>query len=324
MSLDTQRLLSVVVIGLNEQLRLQACLDAVFACGPKGYDLEVLYVDSGSVDQSVEIASGVSGVRVLRLDTAKPSAARARNLGLRHSRGQYVQLVDGDSVIQPGWLDKALEILEQSPEISCVFGHLVEMYPEQSIYMKVCGLDWHMAPGDRRLCGGNSMWRMSVIVENGYFDEHIRLGEEPDLCYRVRQKGTRIVCIDFPMVTHDLGMHSFSQYWKRSVNSGKAYAVIAMRFRKNSEKMWLREMLINFVEPAAWLTLFLVSWLVLGWVRAAVLIVGWWIVRTLQIALNLRGRKVGFGTALMYGLHCQFARVPLAVGQLKTLLGERL
>ena len=323
MSYDSQKLLSIVVIGLNEQDRLRAALDAIFACKPKGYDLEVLYVDSGSVDGSVEIANSVSGVQVLQLDSGKPSAARARNAGLRRARGVYVQLVDGDSVIQPRWLDMALDVLERSPEVSCVFGQCIEMYPDQSIYMKVCGLDWHMPPGERRLCGGNSMWRMSVIAKNGLFDENTRLGEEPDLCYRVRQKGGRILCVDVPMVTHDLGMHDFSQYWRRSVNSGRAYAAIAMRFRRNAEKMWLREMLINFVEPVAWSVLFFGGWFVLGLGRAIVLMLTWWLFRSLQIAYTLRRRKVGVGTALMYGLHCQFARLPVAVGQLKTLFVER-
>lgn len=315
-------LVSVIVIGLNEEMRLKASLEAVFAHSPKACNLEVIYVDSGSTDLSVDIASGISGVNVLHLKGGKPSAARARNIGLQRARGQYVQLVDGDSVIQPGWLDKALQTMELDPGVSCVFGHCVEMYPQQSIYMKVCGLDWHMTPGERRLCGGNSLWRMSVIAENGFFDEKIRLGEEPELCYRVRQKGGRILCIDAPMVTHDLGMHSFGQYWKRSVNSGKAYASIAMRFRKNTEKMWLREMLINFVEPGAWVLLFSGSWIILGLTPAVAIIVCWWLVRGLQIANTLRKRKLGRGTAMLYGLHCQFARLPVAVGQLTALFSS--
>jgi len=310
---------SVVVIGLNEETRLKASIEAVFTHSPTACNMEVIYVDSGSTDRSVAIANGISGVDVLHLKGGKPSAARARNVGLRRARGQYVQLVDGDSVIQPGWLDKALHTMESDPGISCVFGHCVEMYPQQSIYMKVCGIDWHMTPGERRLCGGNSLWRMAVIAENGFFDENIRLGEEPELCYRVRRKGGRILCIDAPMVTHDLGMHSFGQYWKRSVDSGKAYASIAMRFRKNTEKMWLREMLINFVEPGAWVLLFAASWVFWGVTPAVLIIVCWWLIRSLQIANTLRKRKIGRGTAIMYGLHCQFARLPVAVGQLKAL-----
>lgn len=323
MSCDTQRLLSVVVIGLNEQDRLQACLDAIFACKPQGYDLEVLYVDSGSTDRSVEIASGVAGVEVLHLNSTKRSAARARNVGLQRAQGQYVQMVDGDSVIQSGWLDTALGVLEREPEVSCVFGRCIEMYPDQSIYMKVCGFDWYFPPGDRRTCGGNSMWRMSVLAENGFFDEDLRVGEEPELCYRVRHKGGRILCVDAPMVTHDLGMRSFAQYWQRAVNSGKGYASLATRFWRNAEKLWLREMLINFAEPAWWLAILLAGWFLAGWAGAFGLVSAWWLIRTLQIAYTVRGRNLGFRSAFMYGVHCQFVRLPVAVGQLRMLFASR-
>ena len=323
MSCDSQRLLSVIVIGLNEQDRLKDSLEAVIAHKPKGYDLEMLYVDSGSTDRSVEIASAIPGVEVLHLNGGRPSAARARNVGLHRAKGEFVQLVDGDSVIQDGWLDKALSVLKLQPEVSCVFGRCIEMYPDQSIYMKVCGLDWHIPPGERRTCGGNSMWRMSVIAENGFFDEDLRVGEEPDLCYRVRHQGGRILCIDAPMVTHDLGMYRFRQYWDRAVNSGKGCALIAPRFWRNPEKLWFREMILNFAEPIAWLAILLVGWRLLGGGGAAALILAWWLIRTSQIAFTVRDRKLGLGNALMYGMHCQFVRLPAAIGQLKTFLGSR-
>ncbi len=322
MSCESERALSVVVIGLNEQERLKTSLEAILLHKPERCALEVVYVDSGSTDRSVEIARSVPGVAVLHLEGGRPSAARARNVGLRHARGTYVQLVDGDSVVQPGWLAAALDFLEAHPDVSCVFGQCIEMHPEQSAYMKVCGLDWHIPPGDRRFCGGNSMWRRSVIAANGFFDEGIQVGEEPELCYRVRDAGGRIVCLDLPMVHHDLGMHTFAQYWRRSVASGRAYASIAARFWRRPEKMWLRETLVNFAEPLAWLLIFVAAWWWLGAAVATLIILAWWLGRALQIATTLRRRRVPMATAVMYGLHCQFARFPAAIGQLKALSGR--
>src|SRR3982750_3005760 len=75
-------LVSVVVIGLNEEERLRDSLEAGFANKPRGIDIEVIYVDSGSTDRSVQIASAVPGVQVLHLPGPERSAARARNFGL--------------------------------------------------------------------------------------------------------------------------------------------------------------------------------------------------------------------------------------------------
>lgn len=319
-STPTPSLLSVVVIGLNEEARLQSALHAVFATCPSHCQLEVFYVDSGSQDRSVAIAEAVPGVQVLRLQTQRPSAAKARNLGLSRVQGQFVQLIDGDSVLQPGWLGAALRTLETTPDVACVFGQCVEAFPEQSVYMRVCGLDWHIPAGDHRLCGGNSMWRREVIAANSYFDETLQLGEEPDLCYRVRQQGHRIVCLDVPMVLHDLAMITFKQYWKRGEATGKAYARVASRYWRLPEKMWLRETLRNFAEPMAWLFIAAVGAWLGGFWGALGGLLGWWSLRALKIAMVARVRASSWANSLLYGLHCQFMRLPVVVGQVKGLL----
>ncbi len=311
--------LSFVIIGLNEEARLKECLEAVLVNSPAGYDVEVIYVDSGSQDRSVEIAKHIPGVTVQHLDTMQPSAAKARNKGLRMARGQYVQLVDGDSVIQPGWIPGALDLLEKTPQVACVFGQCIEMFPEQSIYMKVCGLDWHIPAGDHRFCGGNAMWRISSIAGEGFFDETLRLGEEPDLCYRVRQRGGRIVCLDTPMVKHDLDIVRFSQYWKRGENSGVSFIRVAARYWRNTEKLWLREVIRNFAEPLIWACALSLGWWLGALPLTLMLLLGWWFLRALRVACAARSRTANFTDALMYGLHCQFMRIPIAIGQFKAL-----
>jgi hypothetical protein len=214
----------------------------------------------------------------------------------------------------------AVTRLEQSADIACVFGQCIEMYPEQSIYMKVCGMDWHIPPGDHRLCGGNAMWRTAVVAEHGFFDEALQLGEEPDLCYRVRQQGKRIVCIDAPMVRHDLGMIRFNQYWKRGENTGKAYARVASRYWHKAEKLWFHEMMRNFLEPLVWLAVFALGWHLGGVWGGLVMLISWWLLRAAKIALSVRSRTTNLIDALVYGLHCQFMRLPIVVGQLKALI----
>lgn len=313
-------LLSVVVIGLNEAARLHASLTAVLQDKPDGWDIEVVYVDSGSTDDSVRIAQGVPGVRVLRLDDPRPSAAKARNLGLRSTSGQFVQLIDGDSIVQPGWTAHALQRLWLQPDLACVFGHCIEMFPRQSVYMRVCSFDWHIPAGDRRLCGGNAMWRRSVLASHRYFDDSLRLGEEPDLCYRVRASGWRIVCIDRPMVLHDLGMTTFRQYWRRGVGTGQAYMQVSARYWRRPEKLWLRECVRNAAEPLLWLAIGLAAWLGSGMAAAACVLLALWTIRAIQIGRTVRARAASWVDALLYGAHCQFVRIPVLLGQFQGLV----
>jgi glycosyltransferase involved in cell wall biosynthesis len=312
--------LSFVVIGLNEGERLRLALQAIFDTVPSYVAYEVIYADSGSTDSSCAIAADFHSVKVLRLETSSPSAAKARNLGLRAARGNYVQLLDGDSIIQPGWLDAALSLISQNKFISCVFGRCIEEFPEQSIYMKVCGVDWHVRPGIAKYCGGNALWKLDILRDVGFFSERIKFGEEPDLCYKVRHKGFEIRCIDQNMVKHDLAMKKFSQYWRRAENSGRAYFGNARRYFRNSEKLWLYENFRNLGEVASWfLIFFLVLFLAEDIGVAALSLLAFWFFRAVQISLKVKSRT-GLGTAFLYGIHAQFIRLPTLVGQIKELM----
>ena len=72
--------------------------------------------------------------------------------------------------------------------------------------------------------------------------EDLIAGEDPELSYRIRQSGWQILRIDAQMTTHDINMSTFRQYLKRAYRSGHAYAEIALRFLRNEEKLWLKEL----------------------------------------------------------------------------------
>ena len=139
------------------------------------------------------------------------------------------------------------------------------------------------------------------------------------LCFRVRQNGYRIVCIDTPMVKHDLDMHYFKDYWNRSVRSGTAYAIIAMRYRKTQEKLWFKEMIRNFAEVFIWLLL-LVFGIFYSWKIASVLLVLFLLYRIGKVVFNVLPRSRGWVDALLYSLHIQFSRIPLVYGQILGLV----
>ena len=311
--------ISVIVIGLNEEKIIGECLSSISGLNLPGCTLEVIYVDSGSTDKSIEIAETFSNVRVVNLNDANPSAAKARNLGTSVTNSEFIQFVDGDSILDDQWLKKALPIISSGNSIGAVFGAIEEASKQSSIYMKVCRFDWYMPPGDYRLCGGNALWRRSVLDEVGLFDEGLIVGEEPDLCFRVRQNGYRIVCIDAPMVKHDLDMHYFKDYWNRSVRSGTAYAIIAMRYRKTKEKLWLKEMIRNFAEVFIWLLL-LTFGIFYSWKIAGTLLVFFLSYRIGKVVFNVLPRSKGVLDALLYALHIQFSRIPLVYGQVLGLI----
>lgn len=233
--------LGCIAIGRNEGERLIRCLESL-----RAGSAHVVYVDSGSTDGSVEAAKA-RGVEVVDLDTSIPfTAARARNEGFARllqlaPELRYVQFVDGDCEVVDGWLPSARGALESRPELAVVCGRRRERHPEQSVWNAIVDVEWDTPIGDAKACGGDAMMRVEAFREVEGFDASLIAGEEPELCVRLRARGWKIERLDLEMTLHDAAMSRMSQWWKRSVRAGHAFAEGASMHGGSSERHWVRE-----------------------------------------------------------------------------------
>ena len=235
-----------------------------------GQAAAVVYVDSGSTDGSVALARGL-GVTVVELDMAIPfTAARGRNEGFRALQGRlpslrYIQFVDGDCEVLPGWLDAARDFLESHPEVAVACGRRRERYPEHSIYNRLCDMEWDTPLGEAKACGGDAMIRAAALVEVGGYRSDLIAGEEPELCVRLRLAGWKVWRIDHDMALHDAAMTRFGQWWKRSVRSGHAFAEGAYLHGASAERHWVRESLRAWLWGGVIPVLILLGVPIFGW-----------------------------------------------------------
>jgi glycosyltransferase involved in cell wall biosynthesis len=215
---------AVVAIGRNEGERLRACLTSVLRSAEM-----VVYVDSGSTDDSVAMARQM-GVEVVVLPTDVVfTAALARNAGWRRALElapdiEFVQFVDGDCAVDPAWLATARGFLADHADVVAVCGRRRERYPERSIYNLLCDLEWAATPGESKACGGDVMMRAAALQSVGGYNPRLIAGEEPELCLRLRGKGWRVWRLDAEMTLHDAAMTRISQWWKRSMRAGYTFA----------------------------------------------------------------------------------------------------
>lgn len=215
----------VVVIGRNEGERLKRCLRSLIGQGAG----PIVYVDSGSVDDSVAFSRSL-GVIVVNLDTSIPfTMARGRNAGFeelsrRFPALRWVQFVDGDCEVLPGWIARARETIEARADVAAVCGRRRERHPEASIYNRLADMEWNAPLGEVEECGGDVLFRCPVFLEVGGFNPRMIAGEEPELCVRVRGKGYKVLRIDAEMTLHDAAMQRFSQWWTRATRGGHSYA----------------------------------------------------------------------------------------------------
>ncbi|MGH7290017.1 MAG: glycosyltransferase family 2 protein, partial [Myxococcota bacterium] len=240
--------IGVVVIGRNEGDRLVRCLESL-----RGEARRIVYVDSSSSDASVAKAR-VSGASVLELDPEIPfTAARARNAGFERLIAErpdleLVQFVDGDCEVRSGWLEYAAECLDERRELAVACGRRRERFPARSAYNRIADIEWDTPVGDARSCGGDSLMRVRAFQAVGGFDASLIAGEEPELCLRLRRAGYKVARLPCEMTLHDAAMLHFSQFWRRAVRAGHAYAEAAYRHGREPERFGVRPV----VSSAVW------------------------------------------------------------------------
>ena len=114
---------SIIITCYNLGAYLEEALDS--ALNQTYPDFEVLLVDDGSTDPAttalLDRLPAHPRLRVLRI--ANQGVARARNYGIAEASGQYILPLDADDRILPGYLARAVPILDQHPEVGFVGCH---------------------------------------------------------------------------------------------------------------------------------------------------------------------------------------------------------
>jgi len=214
--------LSIVIVTWNGKQYALECLESIRMMSSR-HPVEVIVVDNASTDGTPDAISALyPEVRLFR-NEQNLGFARANNLGIAASKGDYVALVNSDVVVPPHCVDRMLDYLEQNPDIGLLgprmlspdggLGQSVNRVP--TIWNFLCAaLALHqIAPTSRRF-GGYGMLGYSydrtedVEVLTGWFwmvprraleqvgglDERFFMyGEDLDWSYRFHKCGWRVV-----------------------------------------------------------------------------------------------------------------------------------
>ena len=174
---------------------------------------------------------------------------------------------------------------------------------------------WDTPVGQAKACGGDALMRADAFVQvNGYRADLIA-GEEPELCVRLRAQGWKVWRLDAEMTLHDAAMTRFSQWWRRSLRGGYAFAEGAFLHGAAPERHWLRESRRAWVWGLGIPLATLLACTLFGWGGLLLLLV-----YPLQV---LRLMRRGRGSLQQNGLQAGFlvlGKFPEMCGQVKFLL----
>ena len=193
-SLGIDPLISVVVPNFNYGKFLEECLLSILSQTYRNY--EVILVDDGSTDNSIEIAKSF-GSQINLVRQQNKGVNSARNLGIKHSHGELIALCDSDDFWDSNKLELQVSIFKHFQEVGLVYCDHIEidefglaLARNSAMYRGNIAGTFIEKPTYALIAGGGStaIFRRSIIDVNTSFDSNLRgNGEDWDFFRRLSQ-----------------------------------------------------------------------------------------------------------------------------------------
>jgi len=199
--------LSVVIISKNEDGNIKGCIESILTATGNIENTEIILADSASTDKTIDIALKYP-IKIVQLNPKWPlSAAAGRYIGFLHSRGEYIQFQDADTVLYKDWLEHAIPVLAEDENLAGVVGTTTqEEYSTRDARKYIERIKLYEGTNDTteeiEWYAGNALLKRSVLEKVGAFNPYLLAGEEGELSYRIKQNGFKLLRIPYRMAHH--------------------------------------------------------------------------------------------------------------------------
>jgi glycosyltransferase involved in cell wall biosynthesis len=159
--------ISVIIPCFNHGEFLQAAVASVTSI--RRDDIELIVVDDGSTDERTRRemdALCALGIKVIRQENK--GLAGARNSGVRASKGRYILPLDADDLLRPGWIARAIGILDSDTQVGVVYGD-AQCFGTSTLHWIVGPFDTHRLLRDNFI-HASALYRRTVWEQNDGYD----------------------------------------------------------------------------------------------------------------------------------------------------------
>jgi GT2 family glycosyltransferase len=220
-------LISLIILNWNGKECIEECLESVLKTEYE--NIEIIVVDNGSTDDSLERIKSYSRIKLLALKENIGYAA-GNNVGFKHAQGNFIATLNNDVVVEPGWLKQPLEFFRMDSLIGIIacrqmnysFHRTIDClyaYPGMGLLFEPMGSgkkytqkDLYIRPGYVIAAGGaGAIYRRELIDSLSGFDEtYYSYHEESDLCMRAFLYGWKCAYSPEAIIYHK-GSFSFNR-----------------------------------------------------------------------------------------------------------------
>jgi glycosyltransferase involved in cell wall biosynthesis len=241
MSMDVKITVSIIIKTLNEEQHIAACLTAAVR-EAETVGGEVVLVDSLSTDRTLAIAKQFP-IRIVQFQHKQDcGCGAATQLGYQSALGDFIYVLDGDMVLQPGFLALALKTLQADASLAGVGGKLMDnqirTVADQNRSTRIASVQENQYVKD---LGGGGLYRRAAIESAGGYLAHRGLVslEESELGARLVAAGWRLLRLTDVSVVHTGHAESNWQMLRRLWRARRPHA-IGVTLRAAVGKKWCR------------------------------------------------------------------------------------
>jgi glycosyltransferase involved in cell wall biosynthesis len=240
--------ISVLLPVLNSEQYLSSCLESIFS---QDFDFEIILVDNGSTDNSLEIAArfAAEDSRLKIVHCAQRGVANALNVGLSHCSSEFVARIDSDDRMLPGRLSSQFAAFGVNSGIVLVSSQVqyinsdgnstgVSNYPEGSLEQSYSF--GFMNP----IAHPSVMYRLSKVKEVGGYNSKFEGAEDLDLWIRLATTG-KVLALSHVLTQYRIHSHQISN--QKNLYNRELY----FRLRNIRRLFWLRPNAVNLIVIVA-------------------------------------------------------------------------
>lgn len=190
---------SVIIPAYNEEKTIEKTIDSVINLDYPKSLLEIIVVDDGSKDKTLELARKYEEKGVIVLSKKNGGKGSAMNYALKHATGEFAVSLDSDSFVEPDVLKKMLVYFEDEKVMAVTSG--MKAYNPKTVLEKVQAIEYMFAIFLRKIFsflnaltvapGPFTVFRASVFEKVGFFDEH-NITEDMEIALRIQSANYKI------------------------------------------------------------------------------------------------------------------------------------